>query len=90
VLNDYRAETGDKTISVVVSTASPFKFCDSVLEALGQPQKGSGAQLLDLLSKETGYDVPVPLASLKGKSPRFSGTVPIENMKGEVLKFLRG
>ena len=34
-LCDYRAATEDKTPSVIVSTASPFKFCDSVLEALG-------------------------------------------------------
>ena len=31
VLQDYRAATGDDTPAVVVSTASPFKFCDSVL-----------------------------------------------------------
>jgi len=37
VLRDYRKETGDDSISVVVSTASPFKFCEAVLEALCKP-----------------------------------------------------
>ena len=35
VLDDYRRETGDTTPSVVVSTASPFKFPRDVLTALG-------------------------------------------------------
>jgi len=91
VLSDYRNETGDNTPAVVVSTASPFKFCDSVLDALGAPQKsGSGLELLDALWAATGAPVPGPLAGLKGKTPRFDSVVPVEQMKDEVLKFLRG
>ena len=33
-LDQYRKESGDDTPCVVVSTASPFKFCDNVLGAL--------------------------------------------------------
>ena len=35
-LEQYRRETGDDTPAIVASTASPFKFCNSVLEALGE------------------------------------------------------
>lgn len=35
VYEDYRARTGDETPTVIASTASPFKFCRSVIEALG-------------------------------------------------------
>jgi len=90
VLKDYRAKTGDMTQTVVVSTASPFKFCDSVLDALNYPQDGKGLELLDTLSKATGNPVPTPLAELEGKEPRFSGSVELANMKAEVLKFLKG
>ncbi len=31
VMEQYRKATGDKTVTVFVSTASPYKFCDSVL-----------------------------------------------------------
>ena len=34
VLRDYQEKTGDKTVSVIVSTASPYKFGASVLEAV--------------------------------------------------------
>jgi threonine synthase len=44
VLGEYREETGDNTASVVVSTASPFKFCESVLEALGGTGSAGGAK----------------------------------------------
>ena len=33
VLEDYRRETGDGRAAVFASTASPYKFCDSVLDA---------------------------------------------------------
>lgn len=38
VMQDYREATGDDRKTVFVSTASPFKFCDSVLHSLGVAQ----------------------------------------------------
>ena len=43
VLSDYRDFTGDNAPSVVVSTASPFKFSESVLSALEGMGAVSGA-----------------------------------------------
>jgi len=40
VLQCYREESGDSTPAVVVSTASPYKFCEAVLRALGKPAAG--------------------------------------------------
>ncbi|HJA63317.1 MAG TPA: threonine synthase, partial [Candidatus Intestinimonas stercoravium] len=42
VLEQYRKETGDDTPAIVASTASPFKFCDSVLGALGVTELAEG------------------------------------------------
>ena len=88
VLNDYRGETGDETPSVVVSTASPYKFCDSVLEALGQDSSAGGVQLIDKLAKFSGTPVPAPLKDMHNKTPRFLDSVPIEGMKEAVKRFL--
>ena len=38
VAESYRETSGAKNPLVVVSTASPFKFCQSVLEALGETE----------------------------------------------------
>jgi len=90
VLGDYRSETKDDTKTVVVSTASPFKFCDSVLKALGRDYKGEGIGLLDELAKAAGTAIPAPLAELRGKAPRFTESVPLSGMKDSVLDFLKG
>lgn len=90
VLDDYRETTGDNTLSVVVSTASPFKFCDSVITALGQPHSGGGVALIDRLAEITGTAVPAPLAALKDQTPRFTESVPVEGMEAAVRWFLGG
>ena len=89
VLDQYRKETGDNTPAVVVSTASPFKFCDSVLGALGVTELAEGTAILDQLSELTGVPVPAPLAALKNKSPRFNQTVEKDHMVDQVLEMLK-
>ena len=42
VYEDYRERTGDTTPTVIASTASPFKFCQSVISALGGTVSGDG------------------------------------------------
>ena len=88
-LTQYREETGDMTPTVVASTASPFKFCDNVLGALGVTELRDGLDILDQLSEKTGQPVPAPLASLRGKQPRFQRTEEKEHMVDAVLDMLK-
>jgi len=88
VLDDYRAETGDRTPTVIVSTASPYKFCESVLKALGKPHEADGIELIEELSRLTNTDIPAPLFALGSAVPRFNDVVPKAGMKPAVLKFL--
>ena len=89
VLEQYRKESGDETPTVVVSTASPFKFCSSVLDALGVQEHAAGTEILDQLSQLTGVEVPQPLARLKNKQPRFDTVTEKEHMVDQVLEHLR-
>ena len=89
VMEQYRAATGDGTPTVFVSTASPYKFCDHVLEAIGETPRGSGVELLDQLHGKTGVAIPKRLAALKGKAPRFDLTAEKAEMDGVVLDFLK-
>ncbi len=89
VLEQYRRETGDMTPTVVASTASPFKFCGSVLDALGEREHAAGTAILDQLSEKTGVKVPKPLAQLKDKTVRFTDCVEKDKMLDEVRAFLR-
>ena len=88
VLDDYRKETGDETKTVVASTASPFKFCDSVLDALGVHNLRKGVALLEQLSEVSGVEAPAPLAFLAEKQVRFTDFGAKEQMKNVVNAFL--
>ena len=88
VLEAYRRETGDRTQAVVVSTASAFKFCASVLPALGVTELRPGTEILAQLSEKTGQPVPAPLAALSGKSVRFAISTDKERMEQAVRELL--
>ena len=87
-LEQYRRETGDETPCVVVSTASPFKFCDSVLEALGETEIAQGLDALDQLTARTGQPAPAPLAGLRDKQVRFDRVVEKDHMLDAVRALL--
>ena len=88
MLGDYRARTGDETPAIVVSTASPYKFCDSVLRALGEQTDAPGTELIGRLERVTGTKAPAPLANLAGRAVRFDGCVAPERQKQVVEDFL--
>lgn len=88
VLGAYRAETGSQTPCVIVSTASPFKFCGSVLQALGVVTNETGPALMDELSAVTGIQAPAPLAGLAKKPVRFEKWVKAGDMEQAVGEFL--
>ncbi len=72
VYADYRRETGDTTPTVIASTANPYKFSASVLEALNGDVAGLDEfQKVEALHTLTAHEVPAPLADLQGKTVRF-------------------
>ncbi|MCL2301471.1 MAG: threonine synthase [Firmicutes bacterium] len=71
-LEEYRSRTGDATHSVVVSTASPFKFAGSVLGALGESVPADEFDALEALEAATGVPCPAPLRGLRDKPVRFT------------------
>ncbi len=89
VLDQYRKETGDQSKTIVVSTASPFKFCDNVLGALGETELRQGTDILDQLTEKSGLPAPAPLAGLKNKTLRFSQVVEKNQMLDVVLDTLK-
>ncbi len=89
VYEDYREKTGDNTKTVIASTASPYKFSNSVLEALGEFDPSMGEfELVDKLYEVSKLTVPKSLAELKGKDIRFNDTIDKSEMKDFVLKSL--
>ena len=87
-LCDHREKAGVRH-SVVVSTASPFKFCDSVIRALGETSDAPGTELIEKLSEITGIPAPKPLAGLDKREKRFNLVVEKQDMKKTVSELLR-
>ena len=89
VLEQYRAETGDNGIAVFASTASPYKFCNHVLRAIGEEPAGDGVELIAQLQSATGVKAPWRLAELGGKAVRFTQSTEKQNMEQVVLGYLQ-
>lgn len=78
----------DKENVVIVSTASPYKFNESVLTALGQDIDGKDEfQLLDELSKLNNFGIPAGLAKLKTAKITHKNNVEKAEMPKSVLQF---
>lgn len=89
VCDAYINSTGDTTPVVIASTASPYKFSRAVLEALDTgDMPESEFDMVEKIHEITGVAVPAPLASLRGKTPRFFDVTDQEGMQGFVLRAL--
>lgn len=90
VYDQYIAETDDKqTPTVIASTASPYKFAASVLEALtGEKSQRDEFSMVEELSAVSSTAIPQPIAQLKEKTQRFQQVCCISDMRKVVLEML--
>lgn len=89
VYGKYQAETGDKTKTVIVSTASPYKFSRSVMEAIGGNQGDKGEfELIDELCKLSGVEIPQAVETIREARILHDLECDVADMKAEVAKIL--
>lgn len=91
VYRDYVAKTGDGTTTVVLSTASPFKFVGFVLGALTDADYSNADEfrLLRELSLVSGNRIPAPLRDLETRRVLHNTLCRKEHMKNTVNDFLK-
>lgn len=77
----------DKT--VILSTASPYKFSSTVLEALGENLSDDEFENIDLLHEKTGVKIPSEIKKLKNKKILHKTKILKNEIEEEVLKFAR-
>lgn len=86
-LDKYRFLTSDETYTVVLSTANPYKFANSVLSAL--EDKPVAAEdpfvLLEQLHEMTGTEIPAPMVALKDMPVLHKEIIPADKMEMAVL-----
>lgn len=90
VYENYVKSTGDNTPTVVVSTASPYKFSKAVLEAVSTSETlpENEFDMVDALHALTSQPVPAPLAALKDRKIRFNNIISVDEMPQYVLSSL--
>lgn len=77
--------TGNNDVTVIVSTASPYKFAGDVYEALSENRIKDSILACKKLESYTGIEIPEPLLGLDTKEIRFRDCVSKENIKKTVL-----
>ena len=85
VAEDYVNQTNDNRPMVVLSTASPYKFPEAVLTAIGGDVSDDGFDQMEQLEAMSGMPIPTNLAGLRGKPERHTGVIDKEQMLDFVL-----
>ena len=80
VMEQFKAERDNGYINIVLSTASPYKFCRDVLSAISDEQPETGFAAMDRLHAVTGVPVPERLAKLRDMPVRFDDCVDKDRM----------
>ena len=89
VRRKYAAETGDGTKTMIASTASPYKFTRSVMNAIDiKYDSMSDFELVDELNRISGVAVPRAIEEIRTAPVLHDTVVEVDDMKDTVKKFL--
>lgn len=90
VYDKYKKETGDtETKAIIASTASPFKFTRSVMNAIdAKYDRMSDFELVDELSKLGNVAVPQAIEDIRSAAVLHDTVCEVEEMPEVVKKFL--
>ena len=91
VYGNYRKESGDDTKTVIASTASPYKFSHSVMEAIAGREGLEGKdefEIVDALSALSGVAVPQAVEEIRHAAVRHNRECGVDDMKNEAKDIL--
>ena len=89
VYHKYQEQSGDQTKTVIASTASPYKFTRSVMDALHKDSKNmTDFELVDELSRISGVKVPAAIEEIRTAPVLHDTVVETAEMKNAVKKIL--
>ncbi len=89
VYEKYVRQTGDQTMSVVVSTANPYKFTQDVLFAVTGEREEDAFVAAQKLSKATGTAIPRQISELDENAVLHDGVVDKSQLAAALEGFLK-
>lgn len=84
---DYKNYSNSQNVQVVLSTASPYKFTQSVLQAISGKSVKDAFRCAEALNTETALEIPKQILSLKDKEKRFIEVIDKSEAPKKVLEF---
>ena len=89
VYEKYKKDTGDDTVTVIASTASPYKFTRSVMNAIDSKYDSmSDFELVDELSKLSNVAVPKAIEEIRTAPVLHDTVCEVDEMSASVKKIL--
>ena len=89
VYRAYVKETGDNTPTVIASTASPYKFSNSVMKAIkGDLGEKDEFAVIDELCAVSGVEIPSAVEEIRNAQIRYNRESDIEDMEKTVAEIL--
>ncbi|MBR1472416.1 MAG: threonine synthase [Lachnospiraceae bacterium] len=89
VQEDYGKASGDRTVTVVASTASPYKFARTVLSAIDPVYAGKeDFDLIDILNEKSGVEIPQAIEDIRSAKVLHDIVCETEEMPAQVKAFL--
>ena len=73
--------------TVILSTASPYKFSSTVLDALGENLSKDEFENINILHEKTGVKIPSEIKKLRNKKIIHNTKISKDEIEKEVLKF---
>ena len=89
VYEKYKKDTGDDTVTVIASTASPYKFTRSVMNVIDSKYDSmSDFELVDELSKLSNVAVPKAIEEIRTAPVLHDTVCEVDEMSASVKKIL--
>jgi len=89
VYKKYIKETGDKTKTVIVATASPFKFTKSVMESIdSRYKKFNDFELIDKMADLAQISIPLGIRDIRKRPIRHKMVCEKEEMRAKIAEIL--
>ena len=89
VYRAYAEKTGDTTPTVIASTASPYKFSHSVMEAIrGDEGSKDEFAIIDELCSVSGVKIPAAVEEIRNAEIRHKRESDVEDMEKTVAEIL--
>ena len=85
----YKKETGDATPTLIVSTASPYKFTKDVMTAIDEKYAQEDFfVLMDKMAALSGVAIPAPIRGIQDRPVRHKTVIEKDNIKAFVADYL--